>query len=373
MVILVVVPLSWCLYNDFIMLNLKQRIVLDFGTENTRLYVLDTEKLIIEPTVLTVAEETGTVLAMGLEAKQMIGRTPHDIISVKPVNRGIVADYNLGFIYLKYLFNKATKISWLTKPEVLVSMPTSSSQVEKKIIASMLKDVGARIVHIVEQPITASIGAKIPIAEPIGSLILDIGGGKTQISLISMGNIISYRHLDWGGNDLTEDIRLYFQDNFNLLIGYHLAETLKLQTGFLESKNLRRVKQRLLKQKRLEIVETGDDLGIRISGRDLVTNLPQKVVVTNKQLSLVIQKSLKPVIHLINNIMQDIPPELINDVIDKGVVMTGGGSLLSYLPEYLTRSIGLPCYLAEEPETRIIYGSAKMLENLELFRYTLKL
>ena len=344
---------------------------IDLGTEMTRVFLPGKGVVLEVPTLVAVRLNDGQVVAVGNEAKQMMGRTPEEIVSVRPVQKGRVSEFRWAATFIGFVLRQTVGVGLFNKPEVLVSVPAGMNQVEKKLMVEVFLESGAKVVHVVPRPLAGAVGARVPMAEPVGSLILDMGGGLTETSLLSMGNIISSKKIEFGGVDVTNDLREFLERKYNLIVGFNAAEELKMTIG--SAKKLEEVKIENKKKMMEEGVIGLDKKGVwmEVAGRDELTGLPSKVRIYNYEVVEVIQRRMKKVGEMLGGIMKQVPPELVTDVMEKGVVMMGGGSCLKYLPEYLTELIGIPCYLAEEPDKCVVEGSGRILENLEMFEYTL--
>ncbi len=353
------------------MIKWGKKVAIDLGTEMTRAYVPGEGIVFQVPTLVAVRLNDGQVVAIGKEARQMMGRTPEEIISVRPVKKGKVSEFEIAVTFVNFVLKKVTGTSWFNKPEVLISVSSGITEVERKVLVEVFLEAGAKMVHVIPKPVAGAVGARVPMAEPIGSLILDIGGGLTETSLLSMGNIISFKKVEFGGVDLTSDLQEFLEKEHNLIVGFSAAEILKKTIGSvkeLEKDDIKSEKQ---------LIEDGvvgwDDDGVwmEMAGRDELTGLPNKVRVYNHKIVRILEKRIRRIGEMLGEIMRQVPPELVTDVMEKGVVMIGGGSKLRYLPEYLTELVGIPCYLAESPDKCVIEGSGRILENLEMFEYTL--
>ncbi|NOY15187.1 MAG: rod shape-determining protein [bacterium] len=353
------------------MLDWGKRVAIDLGTYTTRVFLPSQGVVLQEPTLLAVRLDNNKVVAVGKEAEKMMGRTPDEIVAVRPVNKGVISDFQLAATFIEHTLRQVTKIGLFHRPTILVSLPAGVSQVERKVLVEAFLTSGARAVHIVPRPLSGAVGANIPMAEPIGSVILDIGGGLTEVSLVSMGNVISIKNMGFGGIDLTYELIKYLESEHNLIVGFQAAEKMKRIIGSVGQLTEHSIKD--FKKLHEDGLIGIDDKGVwmEISGRDGLTSLPNKIKVYSSDINQVIDKKVKKVSELLGQIMKHVPPELVTDVMDKGVVMMGGGSLLNFLPEYLTNLVGVPCYLAQQPATCVIEGSGKILENLDLFEYTL--
>ncbi len=352
------------------MFKFGPRLALDFGSYESRFYLAGKGVVRVEPTLLAV-DEDNRVLALGREAEKMLGKTPTDIHLSRPVQRGRITDYNLSQLFLSYFFKLLASVNWFIRPEVLISIPASLTPVEKTALIEATLASGARVVHLVNQPIAAALGLQIPLAEPQGNLILSFGGGVSEISLVSMGNVIAVRQAEWGSSDIDQAIVDHFLKKHKLIIGQKTAEKIKLVLGsplpltLAEKEGLKRM------SKEDSLFLRGDELFIEVGGRDEFTDLPRRVKISADEITQVISEQMKILLKIIAEIMHNIPPELITDVMDKGIVIIGGGALLRHLSEFLTSQVAIPCYLADDPASVIIRGSGQVVENLDYFNAVL--
>ncbi len=352
------------------MFKLGPRIALEFGSSYARFYLQGKGIIRTEPTIVAVNEDN-QVLALGGEAEKMFGKTPTDIHLVQLVNRGRIVDYSLSRVFLNYFFKTLGPVNWLLKPEVLVAAPASLTPVDRTALVEVVLASGARVVHLVNQPLAAALGLQIPLAEPQGNLILDIGSGLSEISLISMGNVVVVRRAGWGSEDIDEALVDYFLRAHKLVVGKKTAEKIKLLLGSPLPLTLSEKKE-LKKQDRDEVLFLeNDNLLLEVGGRDEFTDLPRRIKISSDEVSQVIAHQLRPLTEVITEIMHNIPPELITDVMDKGIVMIGGGALLKHLSEFLTAKVAIPCYLADDPQLTVIKGSGQIVENLDYFQSVL--
>ena len=284
---------------------------------------------------------------MGDAAKKMIGRTPSHIVAIRPLIEGVISDFEVTEQMLKYFFNKAHQgaYSFLVRPRVVIGIPSGVTEVERRAVEDAVRNAGAREVYLVEEPMAAAIGANLPISEAVGNMIVDIGGGTTDIAVISLGGIVVSRNLRIAGEKMNEDIIQYARDEFQLLIGEKTAEEIKISIGSVSP----------LKEK----------LAATIKGRDLISGLPKEVLISDSEISEAVASSVNAIISEIRSVVEETPPELISDLMNRGIILAGGGSLLRGLPEMVEKITGIPTKLAEDPLTAVVRGCGLILENVE--------
>jgi rod shape-determining protein MreB len=331
---------------------LSKRIGIDLGTANTLVYVAGEGIVLNEPTVVAVTAEENRVVAVGKEAKEMLGRTPGNIVAMRPLRDGVIADYTITEAMLSYFIDKAAGKSRFFKPEVMVCIPSGVTQVERRAVLDATMSAGAKVAYLIEEPLAAAIGAKIPIAQPAGHMIVDIGGGSTEAAVISLGGVVVHSSVRVGGNKIDEAIANYIKRKFNLLVGERTAEEIKINMGnaFLEEKKV------------------SDQKKTDIRGRDSITGLPRTIELNEAQVNEAIYPVLIDIISAVKGVMEQTPPELASDIIDKGVVMSGGTSLLLNFDKLMTKVTGVPCHLAEDALLCVVRGTGVALENIELYK-----
>ena len=320
---------------------------IDLGTTNTLVYVRGRGIIINEPSIVAINKKTDQVLSVGDVAKKMIGRTPGHIVAVRPLIEGVISDFEVTEQMLRYFFNKVHQgaYSFLVRPRVVIGIPSGVTEVERRAVEDAVRNAGAREVYLVEQPMAAAIGARLPISEAIGNMIVDIGGGTTDVAVISLGGIVVSRNLRIAGEKMNEDIIQYARDEFQLLIGEKTAEEIKISIGSVSP----------LKEK---LVAT-------IKGRDLVSGLPKEVLISDLEISEAVAPSVNAIISEIRSVVEETPPELISDLMSRGIILAGGGSLLRGLPEMVEKATGIPTRLAEDPLTVVVRGCGLILEDVE--------
>lgn len=323
---------------------------IDLGTANTLVYVRGRGIIINEPSIVAINKKTDQVLSIGAEAKKMIGRTPGHIVAVRPLIEGVISDFEVTEQMLKYFFNKVHKdfYSFLVRPRVVIGIPSGVTEVERRAVEDAAKNAGAREVYLVEEPMAAAIGARMPISEAVGNMIVDIGGGTTDVAVISLGGIVVSRNLRVAGEKMNEDIIQYARDEFQLLLGEKTAEEIKILIGAVSP----------LKEK----------LTAAVRGRDLISGLPKEILISDTEVCEAITPSVNAIISEIRSVVEETPPELLSDLMTRGIVLAGGGSMLRGLPELVSQTTGIPAKLAEDPLTAVVRGCGIILEDVESLR-----
>lgn len=329
-------------------LRLSKRVGIDLGTANCLVYVVGEGIVMEEPTVVAVSLTDSKVLAVGKEAEAMLGRTPGNIKASKPMRDGVIADYVVTEAMMKYFLRKVGAGNQLFKPEVMVCVPAGVTQVERRAVLSATMSAGARTAYLIEEPLAAAIGAGIPIAEASGNMILDMGGGASEAAVISLGGVVTFKSIRVAGNKIDESISRYVRKKHNLVIGEITAERIKVKIGSATKP---------VKEETLEV-----------TGRDSVTGLPKSVIVTATDVFEAISEPLSRIINMVKSVLEEVPPELSSDIIDKGIVMSGGTATLRNIDKLLTAETGVPAFVAEDPLRCVVKGTGVALENLELYR-----
>lgn len=322
---------------------------IDLGTANTLVYLKGKGIVLSEPSVVAVNKKTGQIVAIGAEAKQMLGRTPPHIQAIRPLVDGVVSDFEVTEEMLSYLINKVEKMSpKFFRPRVVVGVPSGITSVEVRAVYDAAKNAGAREVFIVEEPTAAAVGIRLPIHDPVGSMIVDIGGGTTDIAVISLGGIVQSKNLIIAGDKLNSDIVSYFRNEFKLLIGEKTAENIKIAIG--------------------SVLPMEEPVEIEVRGRDLVTGLPRQVVVTDSDIREAMSASINILVEGVREVLETTPPEILADVMHRGIVLTGGGSLIKGLDKLIQKQIKMPVHISEDPLTAVARGTGVILENLEKYK-----
>ena len=330
---------------------LGQDMAVDLGTANTLVYVRHAGIVLNEPSVVAINTITGAVLAVGNEAKRMIGRTPSHIQAVRPLKDGVIADFDITEKMLRYFIQRVHKRRLLAKPRVVVCVPSGITGVEQRAVEEATVAAGARRAYIIEEPMAAAIGANLPIHEPAGNMIVDIGGGTTEVAVISLGGIVTSSSLRIGGDELDEAIISYVKKEFSLLLGERTAEALKLAIG--------------------SAYPSHEDLLAEIPGRDLVSGLPKTIQVSDAEIRTAIEEPVTAIIDSIKATLDRTPPELAGDIMHRGMHLTGGGALLRGLDKRLRHETGMPVHIAENPLSSVAIGSGKCLEEFEVLQRVL--
>jgi len=328
---------------------LSMDMAIDLGTANSLVYVKDKGIIINEPSVVALNNKTGQILAIGDEARKMVGRTPAYITATRPLVNGVISDFEVTEQMMKYFIEKAANSSnnffgLGYVPRVIIGIPCGVTEVEKKAVRDAAQNAGARTVFLIEEPLASAIGAKLPIQEPGGNFIVDIGGGTTEVAVISLGGIVAFKSLRVAGDKLNDDIIQFAQKEYKLLIGERTAETVKISIGSALP----------LKEKK--------EMAMR--GRNLVTGLPEEVVVFNDDIQRALDRSVKQIIQAIKTTIEETPPELLSDVMTNGIYLAGGGSLLRGLDILISKETKMPCRIIDDPLTSVVRGSGMALENL---------
>lgn len=325
---------------------------IDLGTANTLVYVRGRGIVLNEPSVVAVNQKTGRVVAIGTQAKQMLGRTPSHIVAVKPLVDGVISDFEVTEEMISYLLNRAQEgTKKMLGPRVVVGVPSGITNVEIRAVRDATRNAGAREVHIVEEPMAAAIGIRLPVKDPVGNMVIDIGGGTSDIAIISLGGVVQSKNLRIAGDKLNQDIIAYIRSEFKILIGEKTAEHIKIAVGILIPGD--------------EPVET------TIKGRDLVTGLPREVVITDADIREAMSQSIDALIESSKEVLETTPPEILSDVMNRGVYLAGGGALIKGLDELLHEYLKIPVYIADDPLTAVARGTGIILEDLEGFREVL--
>ncbi|MBC1385561.1 rod-share determining protein MreBH [Listeria innocua] len=313
---------------------------IDLGTANILVYSKEKGIILNEPSVVALNTNDGTVLAIGHEAKEMIGKTPTSISAVRPMKDGVIADFDLTSGLLREIMRRIST-SGVRKPNVVVCTPTGATSVERRAISDAVRSTGARSVSLIEEPVAAAIGADLPVAEPVANVIVDIGGGSSEIAIISYGGVVSSTSVRTGGDHMDEEIIQYIRKNYNLLIGQATAERIKMELGFAPIEH---------------VAQTAD-----IRGRDLLTGLPKTIQVSSTEIQSALEETLQRILEAIRNTLEMCPPELSGDIVDRGIILSGGGSLLQGFRDWLVQEIDVPVHMAPSPLESVAIGTGRSL------------
>ncbi len=318
---------------------------IDLGTANTLIYVKGEGIVLREPSVVAINKDTNKVLAVGAEAKEMIGRTPGNIVAIRPLKDGVIADFDVTQTMLKKFIEKISPKSAFTSPRIVVCFPSGITEVEKRAIDEATKQAGARDVLLMEEPMAAAIGSGLPVNEPTGSMIVDIGGGTTEVAIISLGGIVTSKSLRIAGDELDQAIISYIKKEYNLMIGERTAETVKLELG--------------------SAFDIGEENSLQIRGRDLVTGLPKVIEIKESEVREALKEPVAAVIEAIKSTLEKTPPELASDIMDKGIMLAGGGAMLRGLDKLISNETHMPVHIAESPLDCVALGAGKALDTIE--------
>jgi len=327
-------------------------LAVDLGTANTLVYVKNQGIVCNEPSVVAVQqtnERVGKkVLAVGAEAKKMLGRTPGNIVAIRPLKDGVIADFEITGVMLRYFIQKVHNRRALVRPRIIIGVPIGVTEVEKRAVLESAKSAGAREVYLIEEPLAAAIGAGLPITEPTGNMIVDIGGGTTEVAVISLAGIVFSRSIRVGGDKMDECVAQYIKRKYNLLIGERTAELIKMMIGSAYPG---------------DVIQT-----MEIKGRDLVAGVPKTVLITDEEIRDSLLEPINQIVEAVRFSLERIPPELASDILDRGIVLAGGGALLRNLDILLKEETGLPVMLADDPLTAVVMGAGKALDEISLLR-----
>ncbi|MCR6111497.1 rod shape-determining protein [Bacillus sp. A301a_S52] len=323
---------------------------IDLGTANTLVYVKGKGVILREPSVVAIRSDTGSIEAVGNDAKNMIGRTPGNIVAIRPMKDGVIADFDTTATMMKYFIQQAlrNRSIFTKKPNVMVCVPSGITAVEKRAVEDATKQAGAKEAYTIEEPFAAAIGANLPVWEPTGSMIVDIGGGTTEVAIISLGGIVTSQSVRVAGDEMDDAIVQYIKKTYSLMIGERTAEAIKFEVGAAGSP------------------EIHDEMDIR--GRDLVSGLPKTISVNAQEITEALEDTVTQIIQAVKDTLEQSPPELAADIMDRGIVLTGGGALLSNLDKVLSEETNMPVLVSEDPLDCVAIGTGKALENLHLFR-----
>jgi len=316
---------------------------IDLGTANTLVYVKSQGIVLEEPSIGAIEKSKKKILAVGREAKRMVGRTPGNIVAIRPLKDGVIADFDTTEKMLRYFVQKVHKNVAFARPRIVICVPSGITPVEKKAVLEATEQAGARSAYIIEEPLAAAIGAGLPIDEPTGSMVVDVGGGTSEVAVISLGGIVVSQSLRIGGDEMDEAIIYYLKKEHNLLLGERTAEKVKMEIG--------------------SAFPLENEEKMEINGRDLVTGLPKTIIITSQQIRKALEKPVGDIVNSIVEVLDETPPELSSDIMKRGIFLAGGGSLLKGLAERISRETHCPVYMAEEPLAAVAIGAGKCVED----------
>ncbi|MCX6340293.1 MAG: rod shape-determining protein [Candidatus Aureabacteria bacterium] len=317
---------------------------IDLGTANTLVYVKGQGIVLMEPSVVAVQTGTNNVLAVGEEAKRMLGRTPGSITAIRPLKDGVIADFDITESMLRYFIRKVHNRRALVAPRVVIAVPSGITEVEKRAVKDSAEQAGARLVYLIEEPMAAAIGVGLPVQEPTANMIIDVGGGTTEVAIISLAGIVCSRSVRVGGDEMDEAIAQYLKRNYNLMVGERTAEEIKISIG--------------------SAYPLKEEMAVEVKGRDLIAGLPKTLRITSEEIREALSESISTIVEAIRITLERCPPELSADLVDRGLIMTGGGALLRGFPKLVSEETGLPVHLAEEPLKTVALGTGKVLDEL---------
>lgn len=337
---------------DFFLNIIGRDMGIDLGTANTLVYVKGKGIVLNEPSIVAIDKTRNEILAVGAEAKRMVGRTPGNIVAIRPLKDGVIADFETTEKMLRYFIQRVHRNIVVARPRIVICVPSGITPVERKAVVEATEQAGARAAYIIEEPLAAAIGAGLPINEPTGSMIVDIGGGTSEVAVISLGGIVVSQSLRIGGDEMDESISLYLKKEHNLLLGENTAEMVKIEIG--------------------SAFPLENEEKMEINGRDLVTGLPKTVIITSQQIRVALEKTINDIVTSIIEVLDSTPPELASDIMKRGIVLSGGGALLKGLTERVSRETHCPVYLAEDPLAAVAIGAGKCVEDFDTLKRYLK-
>ena len=321
---------------------------IDLGTSSTLVYVLGKGIVLNEPSVVAIEKNSNKILAVGGEAKRMVGRTPGNIVAIRPMKEGVIADFEMAERMLRHFITKVHHRSTFVRPRIIIGVPSRITQVEQRAVKESAELAGAREVYLIEEPVAAAIGAGLPITEPSGNMVVDIGGGTTDIAVISLGGIVYSESVKVAGDQMDSAIINHMKREYSLLIGEHMAERVKFEIG--------------------SAYPLPEKAQMMVKGRDLISGIPRTIVVEDTEIREALQESISTIVSALKVALENTPPELAGDIIDRGIVLTGGGSLLKGLDARLRDETALPIVTVDDPLTSVVLGVGKTLEELSLLR-----
>ncbi len=325
---------------------------IDLGTASVLVFIKGQDIVLREPSVVAMERDTKCVLAIGVEAKKMLGKTPANIVAVRPLRNGVIADFEATEKMIRYFIKKVHKKRTLLHPRIVIGVPSGITEVERRAVRESAEQAGAREVYLIDEPMAAAIGAGIPIQEPEGSMIVDIGGGTTEVAIISLGGMVVAKSLDIAGDKMDEAIIQYFRRKYNLTIGENMAEGVKMKIG--------------------SVFPLKEELSVDVKGRDLLTGLPKTVSISSEEVRVALSDTIKKITEIVKSVLEETPAELAADLVDRGIILSGGGSLVRGLPELLSKETELPVNRADDPLSCVAKGTGAYLEELDNIRNSKK-
>jgi len=321
---------------------------IDLGTANTLVYVKGQGIVLCEPSVVAIQKGANSVLAVGNEAKRMLGRTPGNVVAIRPLQDGVIADFEITESMLRYFITKVHNRRTLVRPRVIVAIPSGITEVEKRAVKDSAEHAGAREVYLIEEPMAAAIGVGLPVVEPAGNIIIDIGGGTTEVAVISLAGIVCSKSIRVGGDEMDDAIIQYLKRAYNLMIGVRSAEEVKIKIG--------------------SAYPLQEEMTMDIKGRDLVAGLPKTITITSEEIRESLSEPIASILEAVKVTLEQTPPELSSDIVDRGLVLAGGGALLKGIDKLISEETNLPVHLAEDPLTAVVLGAGKVLDEIKLLK-----
>ncbi|MFC1559742.1 rod shape-determining protein [Candidatus Margulisiibacteriota bacterium] len=338
-------------FYDFVFGYFSRDLGIDLGTATTIVFAKGEGIIVCEPSVVAIEKEKGKVIAIGNEAKGMLGRTPGNIVAVRPLRDGVIADFEVTEMMLRHFINKGHNRSAFVRPRIVVGVPSGITGVEKRAVLDAAMHAGAREAYLIEEPMAAAIGANLPVSEPAGSMIVDIGGGTTEVAVLALGGIVVSKSIRVAGDEMDEAIVAHCRKNYNLLIGERTAEQIKIDIG--------------------SAYPLGEERTVEVRGRDLVTGLPKTLTLTSSEVRDALSEPVSTVVDAIRMTLEKTPPELAADIMDRGIVMAGGGSLLRGLDKHIGQETDMSVYVVDDPMSCVAYGTGKVLDEIETLKKVL--
>ena len=337
---------------DFFLNVVGRDMGIDLGTANTLVYVKGKGIVLDEPSIVAIDKDTNKILAVGKEAKRMVGRTPGNIVAIRPLRDGVIADFETTEKMLRYFIQRVHKNVAFARPRIVICVPSGITAVERKAVIEATEQAGARAAYIIEEPLAAAIGADLPVNEPTGSMIVDIGGGTSEVAVISLGGIVVSQSLRIGGDEMDEAITYYLKKEHNLLLGERTAEKVKIEIG--------------------SAFPLENEEKMEMNGRDLITGLPKTIIITSQQIRKALEKTIADIVNSVIEVLDVTPPELASDIMQRGIVLSGGGALLKGLTERVSRETHCPVYLANDPLASVALGAGRCSEDFATLKKYLK-
>lgn len=333
---------------DFLAFPLGKDMAVDLGTATTLVSVKGQGIVLIEPSVVALERESSRILAVGSEAKRMLGRTPGNIVAIRPLRDGVIADFEVTESMLRYFIQRVHKRRFAVKPRVVVCVPSGVTEVEKRAVYEATLQAGARAAYLIEEPMAAAIGAGLPIQEPTGNMVVDVGGGTSEVAVISLGGIVCSDYIRIGGDEFDEAVIAHVKKEYNVMIGERTAEEIKIEIG--------------------SAYPLAEEEDAEVRGRDLLSGLPKNIILSSEEVRTALEEPLSAIIATIKSTLEKTPPELSSDIMDRGIVLAGGGALLKGLDERLRQETGMPVHLTDDPLTCVVVGSGKALEEIQVLK-----